>query len=79
MGIQKHGLTSSGTPQCKGREFSVPPYQWVFLLLGERKNWNLKKSVPGQCTVLYTGPVTVVSGFCMMTTKLVWLLPIIQW
>lgn len=43
---------------------------------------ELNKSVPGAvhlCTIPYTGPVTVVSGFCMMTTKLVWVLPIIQW
>lgn len=42
---------------------------------------ELTKSVPGAvhvCIVPYIGPATVVSGFCMMTTKLVWLLPIIQ-
>lgn len=41
-----------------------------------------KKSVPGAvqlCTIPYTGPVTVLSVFCMKATKLVWLLPIIQW
>ena len=57
-------------------------YQCMFLSSGGRKNWNLKKSVPGAmelCAVPYTGPVTVVSGFCMVATKLIWLLPIIQW
>lgn len=61
---------------------------WLVLLLisvavsfAWRKE-ELNKSVPGAvhlCTIPYTGPVTVVSEFCMMTTKLVWLLPMIQW
>lgn len=82
MDTEKNGLTDFCTWQYKGEVFSVAPHISARLFSGGRKNWNHKKSVPGAmqlCTVPYTDPVTVASGFSMMATKLVCLLPMVEY
>ena len=78
-----NGLANSRTWWYKGEFFSsASRINACFLPLEEGRTGILEIcpwSNAAVCTVRYTRPVTAGSGFCVMATKLLWLLPVIQW